>query len=289
MPKNYKEVASELIKYGEFYIKNMKQDVKVIEGVEYVPVSKFLSFVNLDNSTIGILADNKVSEDNKIKAKNSLKELNVLDFGRVLGGVDLDIPREGNIKLAELDNEAEFINDNLDNISEKYRGGSNDCGCNYQYVMVGKIKKCFGEECSKLIKMQKYKKRKIYPSLAVFKTKDLDKIIQNILKHTDAYNDLISSLKKFIKKYGGKYTSKNMNVLKKEAVKIINNKNVNLSSPPIKPEFKKTPEITKLLDSVIKSKKIKDKEELFNNKTMVSYMNKYEIHLGYTIEYLQSL
>lgn len=265
------KVARSLIKYSELIDKNIAKYKD-----SGVPVDVYLHYSSLMTTIVEMLVEKKVTQSMKDKAINSIKFLGINDTDKILskkGGVAPGIPTEGIIRQQIGDEIAEL------EIKQVKNEDTND-GCCVEYHLVGKIRKCFGEECK---------------NLHFVKTdidgRDFRDRIENWFYKTAAFKDLKHVLAKFINKHTGENKNELMDtcikIVKSKAINIIENNPVvlenmiknNIKIPPKpKPSFEITDKMNQMkLNELIKDKKVE------------KYMSDLEKYAGNMIDVLNSL
>ena len=273
------KIARSLIKYSELIDKNV---VKYKDNG--VPIDVYLHYSSLMTTIIEMLVDKKVTQSMKDKAINSIKFLGINDTDHILhnsrGGNDagsisqLMEHREGRV--------VKQIGDQFIDIEIKKDESTDtaDSGCCVEYHLVGKIRKCFGEECKNLHFTQ-----------TNIEGRDFRDRIENWFYKTEAFKDL----KRLFAKVINKYTSENKDEVMNQCIKIVKNKvidiiqnnseiNEKLSKISDKLPTKPTPsfKVTEELDKM-------ELNELIKDKKVESYMSALEKYAGNMIDIFQKV
>ena len=116
------KVVESLIKYSELVIKDMPKYKDT-----GVPPNVFLNYSNLMTTMVEMQVEGKITDSMKDKISESLRELGIKDTDNV-------------IHKKEEDKESK---------KNKKEGSSDTYECQVEVLVLGDIKKCFGEECKK--------------------------------------------------------------------------------------------------------------------------------------------
>jgi len=234
------KIVKSLIKYSELVDKNISKYKDT-----GVPVEIYLHYSSLMTTIVEMLTEKKITQSMKDKAINSIKFLGINDTDKIF-----------------------------------YKKGGEDENIDVEYFLVGKIKKCFGDECS---------------SYGIIGTNidghDFRDRVENWFYKTEAFRDLKLTMIKFIIRF----TKEDKNKLLNTCIKIVKSKFIDiiqnnleivgkLQSKNIKIPTKPEPKF--VIDDKMNSMKL---DELVQNKQVLLYMSELEKYAGRMIEVIASL